>query len=79
MGIQNALLSAAGAVANAGLAGKKVMEQKKPEVKKTTSPSALAAEKAKASLSEQREAKKIRGSFQTYEAYKNIRNAPLKM
>ena len=50
--VQNALLGAAGAVASAGLVGKKVVGQK------TNSPSAVAAKKAKASLSEQREAKK---------------------
>lgn len=71
--VQNALLGAAGAVASAGLVGKKAVGQK------TNSPSAIAAKKAKASLSEHREAKKLRGSFQTYEAYKNIHNAPLKM
>ena len=49
--IQNALLGAAGAVASAGLVGKKA-------VGKTNSPSAIAAKKAKASLSEQREAKR---------------------
>lgn len=50
--VQNALLGAAGAVASAGLVGKKAVGQK------TNSPSAVAAQKAKASLSEHREAKK---------------------
>ena len=55
--IQNALLGAAGAVASAGLTVKKVVGQK------TNSPSAVAAQKARASLSEHREAKKQKGLF----------------
>ena len=58
--VQNALLGAAGAVASAGLVGKKAVGQKKTEAEKqaSNSPSAIAAQKAKASLSEHREAKK---------------------
>ena len=62
--VQNALLGAAGAVASAGLVGKKAVGQKKTEAEKqaSNSPSAIAAKKAKDSLSEHREAKR-RGYF----------------
>ena len=72
--IQKALLSAAGSVAGAGLAAKRIGRPQKSE-----SPSAVAAKKAKDSLQEHREAKKRSGAFQTYESEKNIRKAPVKI
>ena len=78
--VQNALLGAAGAVASAGLVAKKAVGQKKTEAEKaaSNSPSAIAAKKAKASLTEHREAKKRskkpKGTF-----VNTIRNAPIKL
>ena len=58
--VQNALLGAAGAVASAGLIGKKAVGKKKTEAKKAaSSPFAIAAEKARASLADQRTAKQL--------------------
>ena len=51
--VQKALLSAAGSVAGAGVAAKRIGRPQKSE-----SPSAAAAKKAKASLAEHREAKR---------------------
>ena len=59
--IQNKLLGAAGAVAGAAISAKKTVGKKKSVAEKAMSKqdqSAIAAEKAKASLQEHREAKK---------------------
>ena len=54
--VQSALLGAAGAVASAGLVGKKAVGQKKTEAEKqaSNSPSAIAAKKAQAALADSR-------------------------
>ena len=84
--IQNKLLSAGASVAKVASMAKKTVGKKKTKEEKVASltknsPSAMAAQRAEASLKEHREAKKrsSKPAFKTYEKEKMLGKEPFKL